>query len=160
MYEGYKMVQRPDHDWTNPHSWVQPLVKNGLAEIVDPPEDAKDRSDRLQITDKGRTVIDHLLETEHIAEREPAAEEKLDRLLSTFERKIEETSGDLHEHALLHMLKRWRAQLPDPDDYFHKTFRQCDVLPTGHEDMVMWNLLGASKLFWQAFAEVNAKDTP
>ena len=61
------------------------------------------------------------------------------------------------DRALYHALRRWQTELPVPDHYFHKAFRQCDVVDTtvahggGHGDMVLWCLLSQSKLFWQIF---------
>ncbi len=62
------------------------------------------------------------------------------------------------DRALWHMLKRWEDKLPEmlPDDpeWFHRAFRQVDVLPTGNEDMVVYCLLINRKMFWEIFNKV------
>lgn len=62
------------------------------------------------------------------------------------------------ERALLHALKEFREALPPLDDYFHKAFRQVDVLDSGHLDMLMWNLLTAATIFWQTWEELEADE--
>lgn len=56
--------------------------------------------------------------------------------------------------ALCHALKKWKDNLPPLDDYFHKAFRQIDVTDCGHADMILWNLINASDLFWKALETV------
>jgi hypothetical protein len=90
---------------------------------------------------------------EQIAKAEHASKDTpIGRLLKEYG---EITRGELPnrdvELALYHMLKRWQHRLPALDGRFHKTFRQCDVTDSGDEDMVIWNLLSASKAFWKLF---------
>jgi hypothetical protein len=36
---------------------------------------------------------------------------------------------------------------------FHKMFRQGNVTPSAYLDVVIWHLIGSSKLFWNFFKE-------
>lgn len=48
------------------------------------------------------------------------------------------------------LLEEYKSQIKNIDaDYFHKCFRQCDVLNSGRMDMVMWHALHLSELFWK-----------
>lgn len=58
-------------------------------------------------------------------------------------------SGYYATNALCHMIEKYGEQLPPFNDYFHKSFRQVDILEDGHMDMVFWNLLNATSVFWE-----------
>ena len=61
-----------------------------------------------------------------------------------------------NDKALYHLLARWENELPELNDYFHKSFRQVDNVDLGnggHTDMAIWHLLGQSHLFWRLFEE-------
>lgn len=62
------------------------------------------------------------------------------------------------DRALWHLLKKNSACLPDPDERFHKTFRQADVTGSGHEDMAIWHLLQCSPLFWDLFNKAGSQE--
>lgn len=90
------------------------------------------------------------------------------KLLEVFRAKIERKlsiepeiySADL---ALLYLLEEFEKDLPEVDDYFHKAFRQVDPIDRDGVNYAIWNLVGLSELFWEAFDEVtNNKflDTP
>ena len=59
------------------------------------------------------------------------------------------------EYAIYHALKLWKDELPKLDGYFHKAFRQVDVIEAGGDaDMLMYNLLNCSSIFWELFRVV------
>lgn len=63
------------------------------------------------------------------------------------------------ERALYLLLLEYRDRMPpletrDDYVYFHKCFRQCDVMDTGNMDMVFWHLLKYSTCFWHVCEEV------
>ncbi len=76
------------------------------------------------------------------------------RLVYLFEKALSIHSPDYYaDSALLHLLKKHLVNLPNPDDYFHKAFRQVDVIEgdRGTTDIVIHNLLSQSKEFWRIF---------
>ncbi len=76
------------------------------------------------------------------------------RLVYLFEKVINIYGPDYHaDSALLHLLKKHIVNLPNPDDYFHKAFRQCDIIPgdKGTTDIIIHKLLSQSKDFWRVF---------
>lgn len=73
------------------------------------------------------------------------------KLLAEFDEHTRDGKGQGVERALFLMLDRNRHRLPALDGRFHKTFRQCDVLESAEEDVVVWNLLYDSRLFWELF---------
>lgn len=75
----------------------------------------------------------------------------IDRLISGMEAVCVRGEATAVDAALWHALRLWRDKLPELDGYFHKAFRQCDVLGNGDADMVMWHLLDGSELFWKVF---------
>jgi hypothetical protein len=89
-------------------------------------------------------------------------DKKLDKLLEIFEEKNYPIKYDRHykvsggDRALLILLDRYRDELPSVDEYFHKAFRQVDVIEDGEGslDMAIWHLIGDSKLFWDAWEEM------
>ena len=63
------------------------------------------------------------------------------------------------ESALCHLIERYHEEIPPvEDDYFHKAFRQVDVIIDDRApeefsaaiDMAFWNLLYPCNLFWKA----------
>ena len=61
------------------------------------------------------------------------------------------------ERALFNLLRRNKEHLPEVGDYFHKAFRQTDVIPHPGVDMAVWLLLQDAPIFWAVFDEVQAK---
>lgn len=82
----------------------------------------------------------------------------IDRLLELMEQRLKSEFVPV-ERALLALLVKHKDRLPKLDGYFHKAFRQCDVIQDGDgtTDMVIWNLLHASKLFWECKTEVERR---
>lgn len=80
--------------------------------------------------------------------------ETLDRFLSLLEERSTCKSVD---RALWHLLCEYRDRLPVLDGYFHKAFRQCDVLPSGKLDMVAWHLIQASTLFDECYRDARKR---
>ena len=70
------------------------------------------------------------------------------------------TTNQIHtESALCHLIERYRNEIPPvEDEYFHKAFRQIDVIMDDRApedasaaiDMAFWNLLYPCNLFWKA----------
>ena len=91
---------------------------------------------------------------------EPRGDKPIDRLLSRMEEEIEAGGSKASpvEKALWHALRFWRNDLPELDGYFHKAFRQTDVLDCADANMILWHLLDGSKLFWKLFNEVTAEN--
>lgn len=81
-------------------------------------------------------------------------QQRLVRLLELLDKESREDINGYADRALWHALTRWKDNLPELDDYFHKAFRQCDVTDDGHTDMVIWCLLNHSKRFWRLFEMV------
>lgn len=85
---------------------------------------------------------------------------KIDILLEKMNEQTKEPSlsGNRDsDRALYSMLKYYKDKLPDLDDYFHKSFRQTDIIDDdteGTTDYVIWLLLCQSKLFWELYKEV------
>lgn len=84
---------------------------------------------------------------------------------ATREAQKEERRNSDSERALFLLLKGFEKHLPEIDDYFHKAFRQVDVIPdfdeqisSGHIDSAIWVLLDKSKIFWEVYAELEIKD--
>jgi hypothetical protein len=40
---------------------------------------------------------------------------------------------------------------------FHRGFRQYDVLPSGSDDMLVWNLIHDSEFFWDCYNTAKGK---
>lgn len=81
------------------------------------------------------------------------------KLLEVFREKIEHNLSNKPElysvdRALLYLLEEFKNDLPEVDHYFHKAFRQVDVTDSGRIDAAIWQLIGLSTTFWQAFNEV------
>jgi hypothetical protein len=72
-------------------------------------------------------------------------QQKLTRLLELLDRESRDDIDGYADCALWHALTRWKDDLPELDDYFHKCFRQCDVTDDGHTDMII------SLLFFMCF---------
>ncbi len=83
----------------------------------------------------------------------------IDSILEDFDREAE----SFHDRALSCLLLAFKDKLPEPDHYFHKCFRQCDVIEAGnggYVDMAIWNLLN-SNLFWEIFGRyVSEEENP
>ena len=69
-----------------------------------------------------------------------------------------EKNADNATRALVDLFELYRTDVKDHfigcegDGYsFHRGFRQYDVLPTGQEDMVVWNSIHDSSVFWECF---------
>lgn len=87
---------------------------------------------------------------------------KMGKLLEIFKDRLQrDTAGVIKDsdRALYHALAHWHEQgkLPKLDGYFHKAFRQVDVTDSGHMDMVIWNLLNGSDLFWRLYEKVQGE---
>lgn len=86
---------------------------------------------------------------------------KLDQVLELFN-ELCDLSGPTYEaaeRALYLLLVEYKDRLPPLEDmedyeYFHKAFRQVDVLDSGKMDMVVYHLLHHSRFFWFACEEV------
>ena len=81
------------------------------------------------------------------------------KLLEVFREKVERnlfTKPEIYsvDRALLHLLEEFEKDLPKVDDYFHKAFRQVDPIDRDGVNYAIWNLIGLSELFWEAFNEV------
>ncbi len=76
-------------------------------------------------------------------------------LLDEYEQKLRRSHTERNaDRALFHLLDRFREDLPPLDGYFHKCFRQCDVLDLGHGghiDAAVHSLLYEADLFWRLF---------
>lgn len=77
---------------------------------------------------------------------------KIDKILKMMDQKTRKEWLPV-ERALFHLLKQHKEELPELNNYFHKAFRQVDVINdgSGHMDMAIYNLLDASKIFWEYF---------
>jgi hypothetical protein len=81
------------------------------------------------------------------------------KLLAVFRAKVEHNLSAKPElysvdRALLCLLEEFEKNLPELDNYFHKAFRQVDVTDSGRIDAAIWQLIGLSDTFWEAFDEV------
>lgn len=76
-----------------------------------------------------------------------------ERFINEFEVQMKGVMGEkcFVEYALFHALKMNIEKLPSMYNkgVFHKMLRQTDVTDSGHMDIIIWNLLHASKLFWE-----------
>lgn len=79
--------------------------------------------------------------------------EKIKKLLKILDEETKNQDSPA-DRALFCLLKRYEDKLPEPDDYFHKAFRQTDVTDSGYTDMAIWHLLSASGIFWNCFERV------
>lgn len=96
-----------------------------------------------------------------IGENQPT--KHIERLLEKFDEKIHLNEGIYSEkehcieNSLYHLLKRFKNDLPLVNFYFHKAFRQTDVIDIkngeGEIDIAIYNLLCISKLFWMCYEE-------
>lgn len=87
-----------------------------------------------------------------------AARKPIDRLLDLMEGAIKSCDDYRQQSvdtALRLLLRKYRDELPELDDYFHKAFRQIDVTNDGNIDMVIWHLIDASEAFWVAYEMVS-----
>jgi len=87
--------------------------------------------------------------------------ERINKLLDMYDKECDlsvRTQRNI-ERALYLVLRKYQDRLPEPDDYFHKSFRQTDVTGDAGMDMVIWHLLHACKAFWECFDKVNNQDT-
>ncbi len=82
---------------------------------------------------------------------------KTTKLLERMDEKTKDDWG--FERGLWHLLKAHESELPGPDGYFHKAFRQVDVTDSGHTDMAIWQALQESKIFWLCFESVQEEKT-
>lgn len=89
--------------------------------------------------------------------------EKIDKLLELLDQETKdcnawnEDRSKPSDRALFHLLKRDKDNLPELNDYFHKAFRQTDVLEDGNLDSAIWHLLSDSTLFWRLFERVQGE---
>jgi hypothetical protein len=83
---------------------------------------------------------------------------KLEKLLEIMNERTRK-SDIAWERALYHLLCCYKDKLPPLNYYFHKAFRQTDVtadiVGNGHLDMVFYNLLYDSVIFWEIFDELD-----
>lgn len=84
---------------------------------------------------------------------------KYDQVLELFKELTDDLDKDPAERALYLLLLEHRDRMPaleteEQYQYFHKAFRQVDVMDTGNMDLVFYNLLHYSQLFWLACEEV------
>lgn len=85
------------------------------------------------------------------------------KLLQVFRGKVEHNLSAKPElysvdRALLYLLEEFEEDLPEVDAYFHKAFRQVDVTNSGRIDAAIWQLIGLSDTFWEAFDEVTSNE--
>lgn len=84
----------------------------------------------------------------------------MDDFLAELDVRTKKLSGT--ERALYHALMYFREEIGDllfqNYQYFMKAFRQCDITNSGNGDMIIYELLDASKIFWDLVAEVFVKD--
>lgn len=94
-----------------------------------------------------------------------STETGIDLLLAELDKRTSGKANDdasVTDRALFLLLKHFRDDLPpleSPADYqyFHKAFRQVDVLPSGELDMVAWLLLSRSGgVFWEVFEAIES----
>lgn len=81
--------------------------------------------------------------------------EKTAKLLQLFDEATKTISGP--ERALYCLLKAYVTEIPEPDDYFHKAFRQVDVTDKAEIDMAIWHLLQGTRVFWTCFEAVQCE---
>lgn len=65
------------------------------------------------------------------------------------------------ERGLYLLLKAFADDLPEINGYFHKSFRQTDVIDIGDHgaiDMAIWHLLQESEIFWRVFGRFDGVD--
>ncbi len=79
-------------------------------------------------------------------------------LLEKYKKAIDDKKdcNDDVENALWHILNAHENDVAllfenNPYEYFHKGFRQCDIVEgyNGHIDMCIWFLLNHVELFWE-----------
>lgn len=74
---------------------------------------------------------------------------KISKLITLFGDETQNTTGvDRELYLLLH---KYQGVLPEPDENFHKAFRQMDITDDGNVDMQIWKLLHESDIFWKCF---------
>lgn len=75
-----------------------------------------------------------------------------DEMLVAYEKVIDKNPSDL-EYALWFTLKAFRSEIKELYErditYFHKAFRQVNVVTLPYIDSVLWHLLSASEMFWE-----------
>ena len=81
--------------------------------------------------------------------------DKTAKLLQLYDESTKTVSGP--ERALYCLLKAYETEIPEPDDYFHKAFRQTDVTGDAQIDMAIWHLLHRAHTFWGCFEEVQGE---
>lgn len=68
---------------------------------------------------------------------------------------------DWNSRALFHLFDSRREQLVGLEaDYFHKAFRQTDVLNEKGLDLVAWSLLQDAETFWRVFESIQTNSNP
>lgn len=77
---------------------------------------------------------------------------KIEKLLRMYDDVTKACSG--HERALYCLLKEFETEIPEPGEYFHKSFRQLDVTDRPATDMAIWHLLQEAPIFWMLFEAV------
>lgn len=88
---------------------------------------------------------------------------KFDLVLATFG-DLTEDCDDKIERVLYLLMAEHREAMPALETmgdyaYFHKAFRQVDVMHNGGMDIVFHHLLSHSVLFWKACNEVFVRDS-
>lgn len=81
--------------------------------------------------------------------------DRIDQLIETFGKKSLKSVDKNYNlnRALWRLLNKHKEELPQADDYFHKAFRQIDVIDET-TDGVIWHLLCESQLFWECWKEI------
>lgn len=77
---------------------------------------------------------------------------KIETLLKRMDEETKDGWG--FERALYLLLDGYKEKLPEPDDNFHKAFRQWDVTDNSCVDMAIWQSIQQSKVFWRCFESV------
>jgi hypothetical protein len=80
-------------------------------------------------------------------------------ILAIMKKRFNEGKGTYVDKALWGLLSLHEKELPPFDDYFHKAFRQIDVID-GYTDSAIWNLLSSDecKMFWAIVEELTPED--
>lgn len=80
---------------------------------------------------------------------------RLDCLLELFNEEDKEYRLKGSDIALYSLLKRFKGELFELDDYFHKSFRQCNVCDlkegNGEIDRAVWHLIDISEIFLKLY---------
>lgn len=88
---------------------------------------------------------------------------KFDLVLAAFSELTDDCDDKIERVLYLLMTEHREAmpalETPDQHAYFHKAFRQVDVMHNGRMDMVFYHLLSHSTLFWKACNEVFIRDS-